>query len=107
MQIDLLSDQSTFVEDSIRDVRTAALLGGLLAIIILYFFLRNVVSTLIIGAAIPISVIATFAPMHLAHVTLNIMSLGGLALGIGMLVDNSVVVLESIFRCREEGDSLI
>ncbi|RJP77272.1 MAG: efflux RND transporter permease subunit [Candidatus Zixiibacteriota bacterium] len=106
MNMVLLSDQSTFVEASIRDVRQAALMGGLLAVLVLFFFLRNFTSTLIIGISIPISVIATFAPMHLAHVTLNIMSLGGLALGIGMLVDNSIVVLESIFRCREEGDSI-
>lgn len=107
MQIEMLSDQSTFVEASISEVRNTAIIGGLLAIVILYFFLRNLLSTLIIGAAIPISVIATFAPMHLSSVTLNIMSLGGLALGIGMLVDNSIVVLESIFRCRQEGDSII
>ncbi len=107
MQIELLSDQSTFVESSIRDVRNTAVLGGILAVVILYFFLRNLASTLIIGLSIPISVIATFAPMNLAQVTLNIMSLGGLALGIGMLVDNSIVVLESIFRCREEGDPLL
>jgi HAE1 family hydrophobic/amphiphilic exporter-1 len=107
MRIELLSDQSTFVESSIRDVRDTAILGGILAVIVLYFFLRNLATTLIIGVSIPISVIATFAPMNLAHVTLNIMSLGGLALGIGMLVDNSIVVLESIFRCREEGDPLL
>ena len=107
MQIDLLSDQSTFVEASIREVRNTAIIGGILAILVLFFFLRNLTSTLIIGTAIPISVVATFAPMHLSSVTLNIMSLGGLALGIGMLVDNSIVVLESIFRCREEGDSII
>ncbi len=107
MHMDLLSDRSTFVEASIAEVRNTALMGGVLAVIVLYFFLRNIITTLIIGTAIPISVIATFAPMHLADVTLNIMSLGGLALGIGMLVDNSIVVLESIFRCREEGDSIL
>lgn len=107
MRMDLLSDQSTFVEASIRDVRNTALIGGILAILVLFFFLRNLVSTLIIGMAIPVSVIATFAPMHLSGVTLNIMSLGGLALGIGMLVDNSIVVLESISRCREEGDFIM
>jgi HAE1 family hydrophobic/amphiphilic exporter-1 len=107
MEIELLSDQSTFVEASIQEVLNTAFIGGILAIIVLYFFLRNLISTLIIGTAIPISVIATFAPMHMSHVTLNIMSLGGLALGIGMLVDNSIVVLESIFRCRQEGDSIV
>ncbi len=107
MNIDLLSDQSTFVEASISEVRNTAIIGGILAIIVLFFFLRNIVTTLIIGTAIPISVIATFAPMNMSEVTLNIMSLGGLALGIGMLVDNSIVVLESIFRCRQEGDSIL
>ncbi|MFH1861799.1 MAG: efflux RND transporter permease subunit [bacterium] len=107
IHIDLLSDQSTFVKASIQEVRNTAILGGILAIFVLFFFLRNLVSTLIISTAIPISVIATFAPMHLTHVTLNIMSLGGLALGIGMLVDNSIVVLESIFRCRDEGDDIV
>ncbi|TKJ40457.1 acriflavin resistance protein [candidate division LCP-89 bacterium B3_LCP] len=107
MEIELLSDQSTFVEASIREVRNTAMIGGILAILVLYFFLRNLVTTLIIGTAIPISVVATFAPMHLSNVTLNIMSLGGLALGIGMLVDNSIVVLESIFRCKQEGDSIL
>ena len=63
--------------------------------------------TLIVGISIPISVVATFAPMKIFDVSLNIMSLGGLALGIGMLVDNSIVVLESISRCREEGDGLV
>jgi len=107
MHIDLLSDQSTFVKASISEVRNTAILGGILAVIVLFFFLRNIVSTLIIGTAIPISVVATFAPMQMSDVTLNIMSLGGLALGIGMLVDNSIVVLESIFRCREEGDTIL
>ncbi|MEP7361596.1 MAG: efflux RND transporter permease subunit [Chloroflexota bacterium] len=72
----------------------------------IWVFLRRVASTFIIGAAIPISVVVTFAPMYMMHVTLNIMSLGGLALGVGMLVDNAIVVLESITRCRSEGDSL-
>ncbi|MBU1882085.1 efflux RND transporter permease subunit, partial [bacterium] len=107
MHIELLSDQSTFVEASIAEVRNTAIMGGVLAVIVLFFFLRNFISTIIIGTAIPISVIATFAPMQMSHVSLNIMSLGGLALGIGMLVDNSIVVLESIFRCREEGDSIL
>ncbi|MBL8898017.1 MAG: efflux RND transporter permease subunit [Planctomycetes bacterium] len=100
-----LSDQSRFVEQSTQEVLDAALQGGLLAVIVLYLFLRQVAGTLIIALSIPISVIATFAPMYLAGVTMNIMSLGGLALGIGMLVDNSIVVLESIARCHSEGDS--
>ncbi len=102
----VLSDQSRFIQDSIREVKDSAILGGILAVLVLYIFLRNFVSTTIIALAIPISVIATFAPMYLTKTSLNIMSLGGLALGIGMLVDNSIIVLESIFRCREEGHSL-
>ena len=72
----------------------------------MWLFLRRVAATMIIALAIPISVIATFAPMLLSGVSFNIMSLGGLALGIGMLVDNAIVVLESITRCREEDDGL-
>lgn len=103
----VLTDQSIFIRDSIDEVRDSAVVGGALAIIVLFLFLRNLKSTILIGLTIPVSVIATFAPMMMFGVSLNIMSLGGLALGIGMLVDNSIVVLESIFRCREEGDSLV
>ena len=106
-EIEVLSDQSVFIVNSIQEVQKSALLGGAMAILVLFVFLRNVVHTLIIGVTIPVSIVATFAPMYLFDVSLNIMSLGGLALGIGMLVDNSIVVLESIFRCREEGDDLI
>jgi HAE1 family hydrophobic/amphiphilic exporter-1 len=101
----LLQDQSIFIEASIRDVRNSALLGAGLAIIVLFAFLRRLSPTLIISVAIPISVVATFAPLYLNGVTLNIMSLGGLALGVGMLVDSAIVVLESITKCREQKDS--
>ncbi len=104
MEINLLTDQSDFIEKSIDEVKNTAVLGGLLAVLVLFLFLRNLSTTVIVGMAIPISIIATFAPMRLFNVSLNIMSLGGLALGIGMLVDNAIVVIESIFRCREEGD---
>ena len=107
VSVTLLSDQSTFIQNAIDEVRSTAVWGGLLAIVVLYFFLRRLVPTLIIAVAIPVSIVATFAPMYQVGVSLNIMSLGGLALGIGMLVDNSVVVLESITRCREEGDALV
>ena len=107
VKIDKLSDQSIFIENSVNEVKSTAISGGLLAVLVLFLFLRNFPVTIIIGLSIPISVIATFAPMKLFGVSLNIMSLGGLALGIGMLVDNSIVVLESIARCREEGDQLI
>jgi len=103
----IISDQSRFIVGAIREVQNTAIVGGFLALFILYAFLRDMRSTAIIGVAIPISVIATFIPMFMGDISLNIMSLGGLALGIGMLVDNSIVVLESIFRCREEGDGLV
>jgi HAE1 family hydrophobic/amphiphilic exporter-1 len=103
-RIDLLSDQSTFIDASLRELRSSALTGGLLAVLILFLFLRNVAATAMVALAIPLSIIATFGPMQLAGLSLNVMSLGGLALGIGMLVDNAIVVLESIHRCREEGD---
>ncbi|MBN2092615.1 efflux RND transporter permease subunit, partial [candidate division KSB1 bacterium] len=107
IKIEVLSDQSIFIQNSVNEVKSTAILGGILAVIVLFVFLRNFTATMIVGISIPISIIATFAPMRMFDVTLNIMSLGGLALGIGMLVDNSIVVLESIARCREEGDDLI
>ena len=107
LNLELLTDQSVFIQNSIDEVKDTAILGGILAIIVLFLFLNNVSTTVIVGVAIPVSIVATFAPMNLFGVTLNIMSLGGLALGIGMLVDNSIVVTESIFRCREEGDDLV
>ena len=107
MMLEVLSDQSVFIVNSIEEVQKSALIGGAMAILVLFLFLRNVMHTFIVGITIPISIVATFAPMHIFDVSLNIMSLGGLALGIGMLVDNSIVVLESIFRCREEGDDLV
>ncbi|MFQ5823281.1 MAG: efflux RND transporter permease subunit [bacterium] len=107
INIDVLSDQSVFIQNSVDEVKSTAIMGGILAVIVLFIFLRNLTATLIVGISIPISIVATFAPMKIFGVSLNIMSLGGLALGIGMLVDNSIVVLESIARCREEGDNLI
>jgi len=103
----ILADQSVFIENSINEVKNTAFIGGILAILVLYLFLRQFTTTLIVAVAIPLSVIAAFAPLKLFQVSLNIMSLGGLALGIGMLVDNSIVVIESIFRCREEGDEWV
>ncbi len=107
VNIELLSDQSVFIQNSVDEVKNTAIIGGILAVLVLFIFLRNLTATLIIGISIPVSIVATFAPMKIFDVSLNIMSLGGLALGIGMLVDNSIVVLESIARCREEGDNLI
>ena len=105
VDVRLLSDQSRTIEQAISEVRGAAVVGGLLAVLVLLLFLKSAAATAVIAIAIPVSVIATFAPMFMVGTTLNIMSLGGLALGVGMLVDNSIVVLESIFRCREEGDA--
>jgi len=96
-------DQSTFITDAVDEVINAAIIGGILAILVLYFFLRNFWTTVIISFSIPVSVIATFNLMYGADLTLNIMSLGGIALGIGMLVDNSIVVLENISRHRAMG----
>jgi HAE1 family hydrophobic/amphiphilic exporter-1 len=94
---------SDFIRNSISNVWQVALIGGALAIMVLLFFLRNLPTTLIISVSIPLSVIVTFIFMYLFKLTLNMMSLGGLALGIGMLVDNSIVVIENIFRYREFG----
>ncbi|PRP92659.1 Multidrug resistance protein MdtB [Enhygromyxa salina] len=102
----VVSDRSLFIESSIREVRNTAFLGGIFAVLVLFLFLREGKSTIIVALSIPISILVTFAPLKLAGVSLNIMSLGGMALGVGMLVDNSIVVLESIHRCREEGDPL-
>ncbi|NQU28181.1 MAG: efflux RND transporter permease subunit [Candidatus Marinimicrobia bacterium] len=100
-------DQSTFISQAVREVINAGLIGGFLAILILYLFLRNIWATLIISMSIPVSVIATFNLMYGADLTLNIMSLGGIALGIGMLLDNSIVVLENISRHREMGKDIL
>ncbi|MCG3179104.1 MAG: Swarming motility protein SwrC [Phycisphaerae bacterium] len=96
-------DTSKYIERSIRNVGSSATYGGLLAVLVLLFFLRNVRSTMIIAMAIPASIVATFALMYFGGFTLNIMTLGGLALGVGMLVDNAIVVLENIYRLHEAG----
>ena len=94
-------DTSEYIQRSISNVGSAAMFGGLFAVFVLLLFLRNIRSTLIIAAAIPISIIATFMMVYFGGFTLNIMTLGGLALGVGMLVDNAIVVLENIYRMRE------
>ncbi len=96
-------DTSDYIRNAITNVGSMAFYGGILAVMVLLFFLRNLMSTFIIAAAIPISIIATFSLMYFSGLTLNIMTLGGLALGIGMLVDNAIVVLENIYRHRESG----
>src|SRR6056297_99630 len=101
--INKVFDQADYINFSIGNMARNALLGGLLAIIVLLLFLKNFKSTLIIALSMPISIIATFILVYFADVTLNMMTLGGIALGIGMLVDNSIVVLENIYRYRTEG----
>ncbi len=105
LQLIPLIDTSKYIRRSISNVGNATAAGGILAVIVLFLFLRNLSSTAIIATAIPISVTATFGLMYFAGLTLNIMTFGGLALGIGMLVDSSIVVLENIYRHRERGGS--
>lgn len=95
-------NQGSFIERSIRNVATSVFYGGALAVLVLIFFLRSIRSTVVIALSIPISVIATFLLIHSAGSTLNLMTLGGLALGVGMMVDSSIVVLENIYRRRNE-----
>ena len=106
VKIESTWDSADFIRAAINNVMDAALVGAGLAVFVLLFFLRSISSTLIIGTAIPISVIATFALMYFNGFTLNTVSFGGLALGVGMLVDNAIVVLENIFRLREKGRPL-
>jgi HAE1 family hydrophobic/amphiphilic exporter-1 len=107
MELIPIYDQSKFISSSVNDVKSAAILGGIIAIIVLYGFLRDSRATTITGIAIPVSVIGTFLLMYLNDVSLNIMSLGGIALAVGMLVDNSIVVLENIVRKKEQGESIL
>ena len=102
-RLDVASSQAGFIADSISNVVQALIFGGILAFLVLFLFLRDPRYPVAIALAIPISVVGTFALMEAAGISLNIMSLGGLALGVGMLVDNSIVVLENIFRHRKEG----
>ncbi|MTH54074.1 MMPL family transporter [Bacillus mangrovi] len=95
---DVIFDQGEYIDRAIGNMLSTLLIGGALAMVILFLFLRNIKSPLIIGIAIPYSVIVTFVLMYFSKFTLNIMTLGGLALGIGMLVDNSIVVIENIYR---------
>ena len=101
-----VTNQGNFIERSIANVARSVLYGGGLAIAVLLFFLRNIRSTLVISLSIPISVVTTFALIFFGGFTLNLMTLGGLALGVGMMVDSSIVVLENIFRrCSEQGET--
>jgi len=106
VHLTVFSDQSEFIRQSIDNVRSSALWGSLLAVVVLYLFLRNRSSTVIIALSIPISVISTFGLLYFGGLTLNQMTFGGLALGVGLIVDNAIVVLESIVRKREEQDAV-
>ncbi|MGL5790360.1 MAG: efflux RND transporter permease subunit, partial [Bacteroidales bacterium] len=101
-EFQVISNQGTFIKSSIDDVKGTALLGIVLAIVVLFVFLRRFGTTLIVSIAIPISLVATFNLMYFGGLTLNIMTLGGMALGAGMLVDNAIVVIESIFRNQKK-----
>ncbi|HEY3215732.1 MAG TPA: efflux RND transporter permease subunit [Candidatus Eisenbacteria bacterium] len=103
MKLVTVADQSRFIEEAIADVSIAGWLGALLAVVVLFAFLRQLATTLIVALTIPVSVFATFIIMYRFGLSFNLMSLGGLALAIGHLLDCSIVVLESIFRKREEG----
>ena len=100
----IISNQGEFIGSSINEVKDSALMGIILAVIILYIFLRRVNMTLIVSLSIPISIIATFNLMYFNGLSINIMTLGGLALGAGMLVDNAIVVMENIFRNMDENN---
>lgn len=103
IKLSVVSDSSTFITDSINTVVDHTLLGGIFSLVILWLFLRRVRTTVVIAIVIPISVMSTFAALYFANQTINTISLGGLALGLGSLVDFAVVVIESIFRHRETG----
>ncbi len=102
----IVSNQGSFISSAIKEVTNTAMIGIVLAVFILFLFLKRIGTTLIVSLAIPISIIATFNLMYFNHLTLNIMTLGGLALGAGMMVDNAIVVIENIFRNHENGMSV-
>lgn len=102
-EFEVISNQGVFIKNAVDEVKETALIGVILAVVILFFFLHRFGTTLIISIAIPISIVATFTLMYFNGLTINIMTLGGLALGAGMLVDNAIVVLENIFRNHESG----
>ncbi|HEX6612541.1 MAG TPA: efflux RND transporter permease subunit [Rhodanobacteraceae bacterium] len=106
-KLTVLDDQSNFIRDALSDVRNDALLGGVLAILVIFFFLRHARSTFIVSLSLPVSLITTFFLMDRFGLSLNVMSLGGLALATGMVVDDSIVVLENIARKREAGMGIV
>lgn len=103
MEVVPIFNSADYIEKSISSVINNAIVGGIIAILVVFIFLRNFRASIILGLAIPISIIATFIVMYYFDFTLNMMSMGGLAIGVGMLIDNSIVILENIFRFRERG----
>ena len=103
VELTTIDDQSQFIRHAISDVKMDAVIGGVLAILIIFLFLRDGWSTFVIGLSLPVSIIATFFFMGQLGLSLNVMSLGGLALATGLVVDDSIVVLESIAKARERG----
>ena len=103
--VDSVADQSIYIRQALNNSSMAAIAGALLAMLVVYIFLGNLRRTLIIGSAIPIAIMVTFVIMGMGGLTLNIMTLGGLALGVGLIVDNTIVMLENIYRhqCQGEG----
>jgi len=106
VNLTIIMDQAEYIRLSINNVIQNLVLGGLLAAIVLYVFLRRFIPTLIISLSMPIAVVVTFLLIYFNNMTLNIMTLGGLALGIGMMVDNGIVVMENIFRHQGEGENV-
>ena len=104
--MEVVENQGEFIEASVAEVSDSAMLGILFAVVVLFLFLRNWGATLVVSIAIPLSVVATFGLMYFNDLTLNLMTLGGLALGAGMLVDNAIIVLENIYRLLEKGKSV-
>jgi len=105
IQVTSVSDQSIYIRQALKNSTLAAISGAFLAMVVVYLFLGNIRRTLIIGSAIPIAIMVTFVFMSIGGLTLNVMTLGGLALGVGMLVDNTIVMLENIYRHQSEGES--
>ena len=98
LKFTVITDQYVFINQSIGSMGSSGIIGGVLAIAVLWLFLRNISSLLIVGLSIPVSIIASFVLVYLSNLSLNLMTLGGMALGVGMLVDSSIVVLENVFR---------
>jgi len=101
LKIETVYNQAVFIKNATHRLRNEAIFGGGLAMVIIFLFFRNIQSVLIIATAIPISIITTFSLMNFFGITLNIISISGFTLGIGMLVDNSIVVIENIYKKRQ------